>query len=125
MTHHPPRPKTGRNREADATATIHTESSFRLKSLSGDLWDMARMILEFRADDQTVRRWVREGRLPRPSLRRNGRAFWNPADLDFFRRQRLRRIGAEMGEAVGLATPTASGDSRANISNERTNKHGF
>ena len=64
------------------------------------------------------------GDSPGPTLRRGRRAFWNPADVDLFRRQRLRRIGAEMGEAVGLATPTASGDSLAGISTERTNNNG-
>ena len=43
----------------------------------------------------------------------DGRAFWDPADVESFRRKRLHRIGAEMGEAVGLATPTASGDSQS------------
>jgi hypothetical protein len=86
------------------------DGPFRLFPPPGELWDMARMIDEVRADDQTVRRWVREGRLPGPCLRRNGRTYWDPADVESFRRKRLRHIGDEMGEAVGLATPTASGD---------------
>src|SRR5262245_2264071 len=93
--------------------THPADGPFRLDPLPGELWDMARLVNELRAGDQTIRRWVREGRLPGPCLRRNGRAYWDPADVAFFRRTRLRRIGAEMGEAVGLATPTASGDSRA------------
>jgi hypothetical protein len=68
---------------------------FRLSPLPNELWDMTQMIDELRADDQTIRRWVREGRLPRPCLRRNGRAFWNPADVASFRHKRLRSIGAE------------------------------
>jgi hypothetical protein len=75
--------------------TRPTDEPFRLSPLPDQLWDMARMIDELRADDQTVRRWVREGCLPRPCLRRNRRAFWNPADVASFRRNRLRRIGAE------------------------------
>ena len=80
----------------------HADGPFRLDSLPIELWDMARMIREVRADDQTIRRWVRKRRLPGPSLRRGGRAFWDPASVDFFRRKRLRRIGAEMMEAVEL-----------------------
>jgi hypothetical protein len=68
---------------------------YRLAAPSNELWDMARMTEEFRADDQTVRRWVREGRLPGPTLRRGGRAFWDPADVTPFRDRRLHRIGAE------------------------------
>jgi hypothetical protein len=75
--------------------TRPADEPFRLSPIPGELWDMARMVDELRADDQTVRRWVREGRLPRPCLRRNNRAFWNPADVACFRRNRLRRIGAE------------------------------
>jgi hypothetical protein len=71
------------------------DEPFRLSPLPNELWDMARMIDELRADDQTIRRWVREGHLPRSCLRRNGRAFWDPADVEHFRRTRLRRIGAE------------------------------
>jgi hypothetical protein len=71
------------------------DGPFRLDSLSTELWSMARMIEELRADDQTVRRWVREGKLPRPTLRRGGRAFWSPAEVEPFRRRRLHRIGAE------------------------------
>jgi hypothetical protein len=82
-------------------ATQRADGPFRLHPLSDQLWDMARMIREFRADDQTIRRWVRERRLPGPCLRRDGRAFWDPSDVEFYRRKRLRRIGAEMGEAVG------------------------
>jgi len=75
--------------------TRPADEPFRLSPLSGELWDMARMIDELRAEDQTIRRWVRERRLPGPCLRRNGRAYWNPAEVDSFRRKRLHRIGAE------------------------------
>ena len=74
--------------------TRSADGPFRLESVPTELWDMARMIDELRADDQTIRRWVREGVLPPPSLRRRGRAYWNPADVEPFRRRRLRRIGA-------------------------------
>jgi hypothetical protein len=76
-------------------ATQQDDGPFRLDSLPGELWGMARMVQELRADDQTVRRWVREGCLPGPALRRNGRAYWDPADVDSFLRKRLHRIGAE------------------------------
>jgi hypothetical protein len=66
---------------------------FRLSPLPDELWDIARMVQELKADDQTIRRWIREGRLPRSCLRRNGRAFWDPAGVEFFRRTRLVRIG--------------------------------
>ena len=102
-------------------ATHQADKPFRLDSVPDGLWDMAQMILELRADDQTIRRWVRERRLPGPILRRGGRAYWSPADVHFFRRQRLRRIGAEMGEAVGVVAPTASGDFLSGIPNEGTN----
>jgi hypothetical protein len=75
--------------------TPRADELFRLSPLPNELWDMARMIDELRADNQTIRRWVREGRLPGRCLRRNGRAFWGAADVAFFRRNRLRRIGAE------------------------------
>jgi hypothetical protein len=75
--------------------TRHEDEPFRLSPLPDLLWDMARMVDELRADDQTIRRWVREGHLPRPCFRRNGRSFWDPADVERFRRTRLRRIGAE------------------------------
>ena len=80
---------------------------------------MARWNAELRADDQTIRRWVREGKLSGPTLRRGGRALWDPADVESFRRKRLHRIGAEMGKAVGSATPTASSDSRYAFKGER------
>jgi hypothetical protein len=105
-------------------ATIDAGDSFRLESLPDRVWDMARMVVKLRADDQTIRRWVREGRLPGPTLRRRGRAFWNPADVEPYRRKQLHRIGVEMGEAVGLATPTASGNSQSGIQTERANKNG-
>jgi Excisionase-like protein len=105
-------------------ATFHTGDSFRLESLPDDVWDMARMDVKLRADDQTIRRWVREGRLPGPALRRGGRAYWNPADVGPYRRKRLRRIGAEMVEAVGLATPTASGISLSGIQQGKANENG-
>jgi MerR HTH family regulatory protein len=68
---------------------------YRLGAPSNAVWDMARVIEELRADDQTIRRWVREGKLPGPTLRRRGRALWDPADVEPFRRRRLHRIGAE------------------------------
>ena len=71
------------------------DGPFRLDSPPTRLWDMARMIEELRADDQTIRRWVREGRTPSATLRRGSRAFWDPADVEPFRRRRLHRIGAE------------------------------
>ena len=104
--------------------TTNGGDSFRLESLPDDVWDMARMVVKLRADDQTIRRWVREGRLPRPILRRGGRAFWNPADVEPYRRKRLRRIGAETGEAVGLATPTASGNSLSGMHHGKGNENG-
>ena len=74
------------------------DGPFRLDPIPTELWDMARMIEELRADDQTIRKWVREGKLPRPTLRRGGRAYWDPADVEPFRRRRLHRIGAEKTE---------------------------
>jgi hypothetical protein len=104
--------------------TANAGDSFCLESLPDDVWDMARMVVKLRADDQTIRRWVREGRLPGPILRRGGRAYWNPADVEPYRRKRLRRIGAEIGEAVGLATPTASGNYLSCIHTEGAYKNG-
>jgi len=72
-----------------------TDGPFRLEPLSDNLWEMARLTRELRADDQTIRRWVREGKLPGPTLRREGRALWDPADVEPFRRRRLHRIGAD------------------------------
>jgi hypothetical protein len=83
-------------------AIQQADEPFRLSALPDKLWGMARMIDALRADDQTIRRWVREGCLPGPCLRRNGRPYWDPADVESFRRKRLHRIGAETGEAVGL-----------------------
>lgn len=71
------------------------DGSFRLDPIPPELWDMARMIEELRADDQTIRRWIREGKLPGPTLRRGGRAFWDPAKVEPYRSKRLHRIGAE------------------------------
>ena len=105
-------------------ATCHMDDSFRLESLPDDVWDMARMAVKLRADDQTIRRWVREGRLPGPTLRRGGRAYWNPADVGPYRRKRLHRIGAELVEAVGLATPTASGNSLSGMHHGKGNENG-
>jgi hypothetical protein len=75
--------------------TQAADRPFSLEPLPDAVWGMARMIVELRAEDQTIRRWVREGRLPRPCLRRGGRAYWNPAEVEAFRLRRLRRIGAE------------------------------
>jgi hypothetical protein len=68
------------------------EAPFRLRRVPCELWSMARMVVQLRADDQTIRRWVREDRLPRPAIRRGGRPLWDPADVEEFRRARLRRI---------------------------------
>jgi hypothetical protein len=78
---------------------------FRLRALPSELWDVARLGREFRADDQTIRRWVREGRIPLPTLRRRGRPFWSPADVETELQRRLRRIGAKLREAVGVPHP--------------------
>jgi hypothetical protein len=67
----------------------------RLVALPIELWSMARIEAELRADGQTIRRWIREKRLPGPCLRRGGRAYWDPADVAPFRQRRLHRIGAE------------------------------
>jgi hypothetical protein len=56
-------------------ATTYAGGSCRLELLPEDLWATARMIREVRADDQTIRQWVREGRLSRPTLRCGGRAI--------------------------------------------------
>jgi predicted site-specific integrase-resolvase len=56
---------------------------------------MARVFEELGADNQTIRRWVREGKLPRPTLRRGGRGFWDPAGVEPYRSKRLHHIGAE------------------------------
>jgi hypothetical protein len=75
--------------------TQAADGSFRLDPHPTEMWSMARMTKELRADDQTVLRWVREGRLPGPCLRRGGRAYWDPTDVTPFRQRRLHRIGAE------------------------------
>ena len=77
------------------------DAPFQLDPLPAELWGMPRMVREFRADDRTIRQWVREGELPGPCMRRGGRAFWNPSAVVFYRDQRLRRIGVE-GETAGL-----------------------
>jgi hypothetical protein len=105
--------------------TSRDNGTFRLETLPEQLWDMARMALELWADDQTIRRWVRERRLSGPTLRRGGRAYWDPTHVHFFRRQRLRRIGAEMREAVGAATPAASGASQTNFAKRKANEGGI
>ena len=73
----------------------HADGPFRLSALPADLWPMGRMAREFRTTPQTISRWVREGKLPGPCLRRDGRAYWDPTAVELYRRQRLRRIGAE------------------------------
>jgi hypothetical protein len=55
--------------------TRQADEPLRLSPIPGELWDMDRRVDELRADDHTIRRWVWEGRLPGPCLRRNGRAF--------------------------------------------------
>ena len=44
------------------------DGRFVLESDPGQLWDVTRMARELRADDQTIRRWVREGKLPEPRV---------------------------------------------------------
>jgi hypothetical protein len=66
---------------------------YRLESAPSTLWDMDRLVRELRADDQSIRRWVRVGKLPGPILRRGGRAYWSPADVEPFQRRRFRRLG--------------------------------
>ena len=58
--------------------------TLRLESLPDVLWNMARMVIELRADDQTIRRWVREGELPGPTLRCGGRTCWSPTTFSSF-----------------------------------------
>jgi hypothetical protein len=69
---------------------------FRLESLPAEVWGMKRMQTEFRATDWTIRWWVRSGKLPKPCLRRDGRPYWDAAKVEFYRKQRLHRLGAEM-----------------------------
>jgi hypothetical protein len=70
------------------------DGPFRRDLLSTELWSMARMIRALRADDQPIGRWVREGNLPLPILRRGGQAYWSPAEVESFRCRGLRRTGA-------------------------------
>jgi hypothetical protein len=67
---------------------------FQLEVLPAQLWGVARMALEFKVQPATVRRWARRGLIPRPALKRDGRSFWDPAQLEPFRRERLRRLAA-------------------------------
>src|SRR4051812_11804773 len=89
-------------------ATHQTDGPFLLSPLPDELWDMARMIREFRVDHQTIRRRVREGKLPGPCLHRNGRAFWNPAVVESYRRNRLHPSGPKCERPSERPTPTAS-----------------
>jgi hypothetical protein len=75
--------------------TQAADGPFCLNPHPTELWDMVRMGKELRADDQTIRKWVREKRLPGPCLRRGGRALWSPTDVEPFRQRRLHRIGVE------------------------------
>lgn len=67
-------------------------TAFDLEPLPPDLWPMERLRRELQADEQTIRRWVREGRLAPPCLRRGGQAYWSPSDVEPFRDRRLRRL---------------------------------
>ena len=66
----------GPERGADAMANQFRQADgpFRLSALPDDLWPTERMAQGFRADEQTIRRWVREGGTPRavPPSRRPG-----------------------------------------------------
>ena len=75
--------------------TQPAERSFRLDALPPYLCSMGRMVKELRVDDKTIRRWVREGRLPGPTRRRGDRAYRQAADVEPFKARRLRYIGAE------------------------------
>jgi hypothetical protein len=66
---------------------------FRLKPLPDQLWMIERLSQELRARPQTVRGWIRAGRLPGPCLRRDGRAYWDPTTVEDFRRRRAHRLG--------------------------------
>jgi Excisionase-like protein len=110
--------------ETNANPQTGAGDSFCLESLPANLWGMARMVVKLRADDQTIRRWIREGRIPGPTLRRGRRAYWNPSEVEPYRRRRLRRIGAEIVEAVGVATPTASGFSLSGDQQGKANENG-
>jgi hypothetical protein len=75
--------------QADALAR------FQLRSLPAELWGIDRLCAELRADDPTIRRRVREGRLPGPCLRRGGRAYWAPGDVEPLLRSRRHRLVLE------------------------------
>jgi hypothetical protein len=75
-----------------AMTTQSGDGSFRLEPLPTELWGVARMAREFQTSQSTIRRWARQGRIPRPCLRRQGRLYWDPASIDLHRRMRLRDI---------------------------------
>jgi hypothetical protein len=117
-------PRWGPDMETNSRTEPDADDSFGLESLPAEVWDMARMVVKLRAGDQTIRRWIREGRLLGPTLRRGRGAYWNPAEVEPYRRKRLRRIGAEMVEAVGVATLTASGFSLSGDQQGKANEIG-
>jgi hypothetical protein len=65
------------------------DEPFRLVPLPVCLWGVARMARELRANERTIRRWMRQGRVPKPCLRRDGRSYWDPAQVEPYRRERL------------------------------------
>jgi hypothetical protein len=72
---------------------ISSEDRFQLVPPPNELWAIPRIATEFNVTERTVRAWLRQGRLPRPWVRRKNRDLWAPEHLELAL-ARYRRCGS-------------------------------
>jgi hypothetical protein len=71
------------------------EPPFKLEAPPNELWTLKRMCREFGVDDSMIHRWVADGRLPKPWVRRGGRPLWAPEQVRPAFSRRQHRLGLE------------------------------
>jgi hypothetical protein len=54
------------------------EPAFCLEAPPDRLWSLERMAREFDVRESSIRRWVRDGKIPQPWTRRSGKPLWAP-----------------------------------------------
>jgi hypothetical protein len=75
------------------------EPAFQLRAPPDELWSLVRLCNEFGLSERRVYQLIESGRLPRPWLHRNGKAFWAPEAVRPALERYWHRMGRETREA--------------------------